>query len=194
MDDKNYINRLIDGDARAFDEIYYAYKDLFIGVLRKSYGHDYDHAIDLYHRAMAALDNNVRRGRIKHDELPDEKLKAYIINTGKWISLNDHRKRQTLMTFDTEMVFRKGNSMADDEADAERSEQLSIIRKTVLEMKMPCSQLLDLAIYERKTHEEISAIMGYSSAQSVANQRHRCMDKLVNFAKSNLKKSGYDLR
>jgi hypothetical protein len=61
-------------------------------------------------------------------------------------------------------------------------------------MKMPCSQLLDLAIYERKTHEEIAAIMGYASAQSVANQRHRCMDKLVSFAKSNLKKSGYDLR
>ena len=50
MASKNYINRLIDGDARAFDEIYFAYKSLFIAVLRKEYGHDMEHAVDLYHR------------------------------------------------------------------------------------------------------------------------------------------------
>ena len=205
MASKNYINRLIDGDARAFDEIYFAYKNIFIAIMRKDYGHDTEHAVDLYHRAMAALDNNVRTGRIKHDGLPDEKVKAYIINTGKMISLNDHRKRQTPLTFSTDYVMNLDGAPThktrsdevveepyDTEADERENVQLSIIRAVVDEMKNPCAELLELAIYRRKRNEEIAAIMNYANAQSVATQRSRCMEKLKGFAKKRFKESGYE--
>ena len=205
MANKNYINRLIDGDARSFDEIYFAYKSLFIAVMRKEYGHDMEHAVDLYHRAMAALDNNVRTGRIKRDGLPDEKLKAYIINTGKMISLNDYRKRQTPLAFNTDYVMNldgapgrktRSDEVAeepyDTEADERENVKLAIIRAVVDEMKNPCAELLELAIYRRKRNEEIAAIMNYANAQSVATQRNRCMEKLRGFAKKRFKESGYE--
>ena len=188
---KDYINRLIDGDRCAFDEIYRAYKSVFIGVIRKAYPIGAEQALDLYHRALAALYNNVRTGRIGRDGLPDEKLQAYIINTGKWMSLNDYRKRQTPLTFDTDYVMRY-DAVVDEESDFEKNEKLAVIRSAVKEMKMPCSKLLYLAIYYEKSHEEIASIMHYANARTVTTQRSRCTQKLIGFLRKRFKELGYE--
>lgn len=193
MRGKNYINRLIDGDARAFDEIYYAYKDLFLALMQKMYGHKIEAATNLYHRALAALDNNVRTGRIKRDELPDEKVKAYIINTGKQLSWNDYRKKPSPLFFDTDYVMNYKDKQMDEPFDDEAGQKVAIVRQVVKEMKMPCSQLLILAIFEERSNKEIADIMQYANADSAKIQRHRCLSKLRGAALKRLKDSGYEI-
>ena len=118
-------------------------------------------------------------------------LQAYIINTGKWMSLNDYRKRQTPLTFDTDYVMRY-DAVVDEESDFEKNEKLAVIRSAVKEMKMPCSKLLYLAIYYEKSHEEIASIMHYANARTVTTQRSRCTQKLIGFLRKRFKELGYE--
>ena len=188
---KNYINRIIDGDPKAFDEMYYACKNNFVNGFRSNFGTDKERSEDLYHKAIAILNNNIETGRIKTDDLPDEKLQAYIFKSGKYIMFNENRKRQVGLTFDTDAIM-NDSCMDDEEYDREKDDKLFIVKATVRDMPMPCSKLLSLAVYHKKSNAEIARIMDYSGPDSVKTQRYRCMQRLRDMVVKRFKDCGYE--
>jgi RNA polymerase sigma factor (sigma-70 family) len=61
-----------------------------------------------------------------------------------------------------------------------------IVEKVVNELGEPCHSLLVLKFWKELSGEEIAAELGYKSADSVKNQRHRCMEKLREGLKNKL--------
>ena len=188
----NYINRIIDGDSEAFDQMYRALKPSFISSGRKLFSVDKSQAEDLYHESLVVLHNNVETGRLVQDSLPDEKLAAYVLTIAKHIHYNKLRKRQAPLVFDSEIIL-DNQEPEDIPYDKETDDKLFIIRTTVRDMPTPCSRLLELAIYKKMKNPEIAAAMNYTNAASVKTQRSRCMKKLRNEAIKRLRIGGYEL-
>lgn len=187
----NYINRIIDGDGKAFDQMYKALKPSFIRITKSKYDMDKSEAEDLYHESLAALYNNVETGRLERDSLPDKKLKAYVLQIARHTLFNKLRKRQPPLVFDSQIIF---NNPAPEDIpyDQEKDDKLFIIRETVRNMPNPCRDLLKLAIYEKKKNPEIASIMKYTNADSVKTQRSRCMTRLREKVKERFKMCGYE--
>lgn len=191
----NYINRMIEGHGGAFDMIYNMYKSQFIALFRKNQGLSRDDAEELYHDVCAILINNVETGRLGVDSIKNSQLKAYLNNTGKYILFNRRRKRQVPLTVDTDFIM-KGElnaiSDGDEEYDKELDDKLFIIRSTVRDMPEPCSRILKLVVFNKKSNSEVARIMNYASADTVKTQRHRCMGKLREKVIRRFKSAGYE--
>lgn len=188
----NYVNRIIDGDSRAFDEVYKTNKAQFVALMRTSQMLSREDAEDLYHKACAVFYNNIATGRITRNALNNTQIKAYLNNTGKYILFNERRKRQAPLTVDTEYVMRLDEKTMDEEYDKEQDDKLFIIRTTVKNMPQPCAQILNLAVYMRKSNKEVAEIMNYSGEDTVKTQRSRCMKKLKEKVIERFKLAGYE--
>lgn len=186
----NYINRIIDGDGKAFDQMYKALKPSFIKITKSKYDMDKSEAEDLYHESLAVLYNNVATGRLERDSLPDKKLRAYVLQIAKNTLFNKRRKRQPPLVFDPN--YPNYPNPEDIPYDQEIDDKLFIIRETVRNMPNPCRDLLKLAIYEKKKNPEIASIMKYAKAASVKTQRSRCMTRLREKVKERFKMCGYE--
>lgn len=194
----NYINRIIDGDERAFDDMYKALKPDFIRICRMRFNLNRSLSEDLYHDALAILYNNIETGQLGRDRLPDEKLKAYVGVIARNIQNNRNRKRQIPLVYNPGRFLNNlddASSDRPDEAipyDAETDDKLFIIRTTVRDMPMPCAQILRLAVYEKKSNEEVASIMHYANSDSAKTQRSRCMQKLREQVIKRFKECGYE--
>lgn len=188
----NYVNRIIDGDSRAFDEVYKTNKAQFIALMKVSQKLSREDAEDLYHKACAVFYNNIATGRISRDSLGNTQIKAYLNNTGKYILFNERRKRQVPLAVDTERMMRLDEKTMDEEYDKEQDDKLFIIRTTVWNMPQPCAQILNLAVYLKKSNKEVARIMNYSGEDTVKTQRSRCMKKLKDKVIERFKLAGYE--
>ena len=92
---------------------------------------------------------------------------------------------------DTDFVMKHG--ITDNaQADQEKDDKLFIVRTAVRDMPELCSQLLQLVVYQKKSHKEVAEIMHYANEDSVKTQRHRCMGKLKKIVKERFKIAGYE--
>ena len=188
----NYVNRIIDGDSRAFDEVYKRFKAQFVALMRVSQRLSREDAEDLYHKACAVFYNNIATGRISRNSLGNTQIKAYLNNTGKYILFNERRKRQVPLAVDTDYVINLDEKTMDEEYDKEQDDKLFIIRTTVINMPQPCAQILNLAVYMKKSNKEVAEIMNYSGEDTVKTQRSRCMKKLKDKVIERFKLAGYE--
>jgi len=176
---KNLIDEVAKGNLSAFDKIYLSNKDQFLAFMKKDEGLDGDSAQDLYQEACAALYNNICTGRLTGGSLGNNKLRTYLNQVGKYILYNKRRKRQVPLYFDTDKVFSFEKEEEEYDFSHEiRDARLFIVRTSVRDMPKPCSELLRLVLFLKKSHEDVARIMGYSNADSVKTQRSKCMRKL----------------
>lgn len=189
-----YIQRIKNGDSRAFEDVYNNNKGQFIAFFKKSQGLQQIDAEDIYHKACAVFLNNIETGRLSPDAINDWQVKTYLNNTGKYILFNERRKRQTPLVLNTDKVMYMGDFLpAEDEQDyKEMDDKLFIIRSTVRDMPQPCSQLLRLTVFQKKSHQDVAGIMHYANADTVKTQRHRCMGKLREKVIDRFKLAGYE--
>ena len=182
---KNLIDEVAKGNLSAFDKIYVSNKEQFLSRMKKDEGVDGDSAQDLYQEACAALYNNICTGRLTGESLGTNKLSTYLNKVGKYILYNKRRKRQVPLYFDTDKVFSFEKEEEEYDYSHEiRDARLFIVRTSVRDMPKPCSELLRLVLFLKKSHEEVAKIMGYSNADSVKTQRSKCMRKLREVAEN----------
>jgi len=191
MTESKIISRIAEGDFLTLDDIYYQTKPGFIAFFATRFNLDTDSATDLYQEAIAAFYNNIKTGRLTGESLKDARIATYVIQVGKYIHMSHLRKRQVLLTFDTEAVLKLGDSLPDD-LDQEKEDKLFIVRKTVETMPQPCGRLLDLQFFQEKKQEEIARIMGYENTDSVKTQVYKCKKKLRDKIVERFKACGYD--
>ena len=76
----NYIQRLIDGDNSAMDDIYHSFRGGFLSFAHSSLGLKWDDASDLFQDAVICLMQNVQRGKLT--ALENHKVGAYLYTAG----------------------------------------------------------------------------------------------------------------
>lgn len=223
------IQRIHDGDVRAFDNLYLKNKVPFISWFTHNCLIDKEKAKDLYHETCIMFYNNIMSDKVPAD-FPDYAIKKYLNSTGKFLLLNELRrgvikqKRQMLSAEEIEKNLAAGRpflagwdeikkyetikigpvsvadigavlpDIIDEGIDEEAEDKHRIVRECVNNMPMPCSRLLDLTVYQRKSYSEVARIMEYGSADVAKTQRSRCFNRLRAIVKEQFRIRGYEYR
>lgn len=191
----NYIQRLIDGDDSAMDEIYRSFRGGFISFAHSSLGLQYDDTLDLFQDAVICLLKNVRSGNLTG--IDNRQILPYLCTTGRYIRNNRNRKTHlpiVPVVWDGKAgEFNIGENLPDTEDDQQEKEMLmEMTLNVVRSIPAPCSTLLELQFFHRKKQAEIAVAMGYESADSVKTMVNRCKGKVRTLVKQRYKDLGYE--
>lgn len=187
---KNYINQFLEGNTRAFDALYVVFRPRFFAHFSREEHLSVDEIKELYQQSTVVLYQNLVRGRVVKDGLPDAAIGAYLIRTGNNLLLNKRRKRELPLDYpeDWGRVDRPEQS-----EDPVEEAKIIAVRTSVRDMPMPCSQMMSLIVFEQKSHAEVAQLMDYASADVVKVTSKRCRDRLRVIIKDRLKIMGYDI-
>ena len=187
---KNYINQFLEGNNRAFDALYVTFRPRFFAYFSKEEHLAVEEIKELYQQSTVVLFQNLVRGRVVKDGLPDAAIGAYLIRTGNNLLLNKRRKRELPLDYpeDWGRVDRPEQS-----EDPVEEAKIIAVRTSVRDMPMPCSQMMSLIVFEQKSHAEVAQLMDYASADVVKVTSKRCRDRLRVIIKDRLKMMGYDI-
>lgn len=184
MKSLNYIQRLIDGDNRALNDIYSSFRSGFIAYARSAWDLNFDDAQDLFQESCILLLTKVRKGEI--NDLANPQVGAYLKTTGKLLNANRCRKRGIPTVHD-------GPDIPDEKSDCSEEEQrMQAVRDVVTEIPDPCSTLLELQYSQQKKQAEIAKVMGYGSADSVKTMSSRCRGKVKVLIRRRFKELGLE--
>lgn len=184
MKSPNYIQRLIDGDTRALNDIYSSFRSGFISYARSALDLNFDDAQDLFQESCILLLTKVRKGEVK--DLANHQVGAYLKTTGKLLNANRCRKRGIPTVHD-------GSDIPDEESDCSEEEQrMQAVRDVVTEIPDPCSTLLELQYFQQKKQAEIAKEMGYGSADTVKTMSSRCRGKVKVLIKQRFRDLGLE--
>lgn len=201
MSDKELIKRIQEGDQRAFEKVYDLYKFPFLSLMRGKYETDQNEALDLLQEACAALYTNIAAGKLTPESVQGNFLKAYILNTGKYILFNKRRKKSTPIVFATDWILNMDDDekmdkddLADtSEVEKEKQDKLFIVRESVKLMPSPCKEILTMKFYKKMKMADIAVQLGDGKTErAVIQQAMRCKDKLSEVVKRRFNECGYD--
>ncbi len=192
---KNYIQRLIDGDNSAMNDVYSSFRGGFLSFARSSLGLKSDDASDLFQDAVICLLQNIKRGKIT--DLENRQVKSYLYSAGRYIHMNRKRKGHLpLVTIvwdaDTDSAKIIENVPDTEDNQQEKEQRLQVLNDVVRTIPEPCSKLLDMQFFQRKKQAEIAATMGYGSADSVKTMVNRCKGKVRTIVKQRYRELGYE--
>lgn len=205
----NLIERIYNGDNRAFSALYEKYRSKFFGYFQKSdfKGEKDEQIADLYQNSCLKLFNQIITGKmfaqdkniyIRNKEgkinVLSAKLDTYLIGIGRFSYLEMQRGERKYVDFDPfENVLSTGdynqtdiieiNPLYDivDDPFLDDEDKFTIVRKIVGEMGHPCKEIFTYTYFcedgKRMKGDEIAKQMGYTSADVVKNQKHRCHEK-----------------
>lgn len=185
----NYIDRIINGEMQAFDDLYLKYKNPVTTILQSKFSKLRNEIPDYYQSACLTVLEYCESGKLKPGDLPDRNIKAYLIRIASNTILSGLRKggknRAVFLPLDdpkqTAYCQKGVEKASDDEEDPDYEEKIEIIRQAVDEMPDPCGKLLRMRHREKRSSEEIAKVMDYANGDVAKNMVSRCMRKLKAF-------------
>lgn len=155
------------GDGRHVARLYELYRVEFVGYARRCFSLGEADAEEIYQDSFIALYENVKQGRLTQLTVS---LKTYLFRIARNKILNARRDAAGKSGELHDALPATGN---DDWAARQE-----MVYHTVQQMQEPCSTVLTLYYWERRSMEEIAREMNYAGAQVAKNRKLACMRKL----------------
>jgi RNA polymerase sigma factor (sigma-70 family) len=178
MNGKSFIS---DNKNPGWPVLYDKYKTLFIKFALKNFAVDHDTAEDIYQESFIALYENMEKGKCTE---PSVSIQTYLFAIGKNKLLN-HLRDNTRETVDISENILPPDISGEPEEWKRKQE---IVYRTVCEMPEPCSRILTLFYYDRKSMAEIAHTFNYKNEQVAKNRKYLCIGKLKEILIPQLKK------
>lgn len=193
MTDKEYINGFYGHNDSVITNFYLSKREKFCGYFMKKYKKSEDYVIDLFTDTIIVLQNNIENQKLTADGLTSS-LDTYLYAIGHRTLWAQDRKANVFGQISLE-----GSGTVNDEGeeyiskdiyaaieklerdgvlDAKVNELQDFVDRMVHSMKSPCSELLDLFYWGKKTMEEIAEKMSFTNANSAKSQKYKCIQKL----------------
>ncbi|MGL5981615.1 MAG: RNA polymerase sigma factor [Phocaeicola sp.] len=187
-------------EGKAFDLFIAKEREKDLRYLINYFGLSQADAEDIYQEASIAFWNNIKEGRLT--ELTAS-LPTYLLQICKNQALNLLRKEQK-STFNgylsslnsvidsvespyNDNYMDEVLALADEEPDA-MAELLNQLESLIKMLPEPCKTLLWGRFWEKLSHQELAAILGYSSASGSKTQTSRCLSKVKSRVENLLRK------
>ncbi len=174
FDKTNIIHELKNGNQQVLLYLYKEFRDEFIQFAQKNYGLNREELKDVFQETVIAFYENVSSGRL---QFLTSDIKTYLFAIGK-------RQASTYK----KNLFKIGNLSASEDIKsmlndiAEEMEQPNeieeSIKKVLAELPDHERQILELFYYEKKSMDEIAAIMGYANANSMKKKKSLILKKV----------------
>ncbi len=167
---------LVDGHDSAF---IYLYKKLYhqiAGYIVVSGGSRYD-VKAVVHEAIISLMFNLKKGTYEWRE--EAELMTYVsgIARNKWSEIRREKTRYVPLDVDTmPVVLDDPQQVAVNEQDLEQR-QLSVEKGLAL-LGEKCRQAIELFYFQKKTMQEIAALLGWANDDVAKKEKYRCLQRL----------------
>lgn len=172
LTDKEKISAIRLKDEYLTGKIYGLYRDEFFLFLKNRLWKEKDVILDIYQDAFMVLCNKIYEDKLNENNLKSS-LKTYLFGVGEKLAWNVNRKKGNMR----EQNFNEIQDIPDDEQGfGEENEK--IIQTAVNEMGEPCHTILLKQYWEDKSGEEIAIELSYKNADTLKNQKYRCIQKL----------------
>jgi RNA polymerase sigma factor (sigma-70 family) len=184
MSEQHIIERLRHGGQTELGVIYEQNRKEFIQWVNKEFNLSTDDGKDIYQMTILIFYDNVKSGKLENLV---SSVKTYLFAIGKNVARESMRKAKRTSRINQEEWLKE---YMVDEPDNRIEESVFSTAKSALEkLGQPCHKLVELFYYERKSMEEISALMNYKNAETAKNQKCKCMARLRKLFEEELMKS-----
>jgi RNA polymerase sigma factor (sigma-70 family) len=173
MSETQIIERIRLGGHDELGMVYEAYRSEFIQWITKEFHCSADDSKDIYQLSILIFYDNVKSGKLEHLV---SSLKTYLFGIGKNVAKENMRKARRNTPINQEKWLKE---YLIDEPDNTVDEDLfSTAKKALEKLGEPCQKLIELFYYEKKSMEQISAILNYKNPETAKNQKCKCMARL----------------
>jgi len=180
MTDKEIIAAFRTSNQRVLRLAYYDMKDKFSSFIHKCCPSlDNTFVEDIYHSSLIELQQNVLCGKLTEDNLTST-LQTYLNAIGYNVVMNHIRKQHIVFVEQPEIL---NSTIVNPIQLIIENENFKIIRKVIMEMGKPCAPILIAFYWDNLKMEKIAEKLGYRNADSVKNQKARCISKLKEYLK-----------
>jgi len=168
--DMDLIGMIAKAESTAFEYLYRKYYNMVKYFVEQNSG-DSEDASDLFQDVLIIIFEKARDQRL---ELTCS-LKTYIYSVARnqWLKKLAARKHQIPLKNFEEFV-----AVEEDPP----GEPLKSVQNMLNEIGEACRKLLVLFYYRKKSMEEISVELNYSNADTVKNQKYKCIQRLKKIA------------
>lgn len=184
MANNDIIGKIQSGGPAELAMIYEEYRDEFLHWIRKEYGCSEDDSKDIYQVTILAFYENIRSGRLEHLV---SSVKTYLFGIGKNIVRDTMRKSTRNVGIDQERWLKE--HLIDEPGDSIPERVYTSARNALERLGEPCRRLVELFYYERKSMDEIVAVMNYKNAETAKNQKCKCMKRLRKLCDEEMKRN-----
>jgi RNA polymerase sigma factor (sigma-70 family) len=178
MTDETVLQRIKEDDSRIISKLYVRYHDEFIGFIRKKFTNiSGDVVEDIFSDSFHALCRNIKSGRLVNLNCS---IKTYLFQIGKYKAIDELKRQKTIVSGEF-IDYKPPEELKEFDFIDDTDEQVlmkRLLHECVSGLKPPCKVLLELFWFENKRDAEIMNLTGYSSTDTVKNQRSRCMKTL----------------
>ncbi|MBK9255290.1 MAG: sigma-70 family RNA polymerase sigma factor [Saprospiraceae bacterium] len=174
----DWIRKIKTDENSALTEIYLLYRDECISWLQIEFTLDIQDASDVFQLSVVILYDNVITGKLT--ELSTD-VKKYLYGIARNKSLELYREKKRLNIQDSNLLMNRYVQMENDSDIHEKEileNQISKMINCLHIMGDPCRSVLQLFYFNNMSMEEISYLMGYKNADTVKNQKYKCLKRL----------------
>lgn len=175
MTDAEYIRGFASNDDRVLRRFERKFRGPFIAYLKSRTGKTTDYLDNIFQESWVRLWQKISSGKLTEYDMTAS-LSTYFNQIGYYTYLETERKYKEVINND---ALRMLDYLEDDaEQLQKRIEREDFVDNAVSELGHPCSQLLSLFYFEKKSGEEIAETMGYANTDTVKTAKYKCVQKL----------------
>lgn len=170
--ERDLIEKLREGDDKAFKKLYHLFYDSCNQWVRKHFSVDTDLFKDVYQDSMIILYETARDSKLSNLSCS---IKTYLFAICRNQMLNKFKlqkrhdeKVDEVITYQREWLEPKDEDL----------EKIELVKNTITKTDEPCKSILTLFYYDGLNIDEIASILGYTSKNVVKVQKSRCLSYL----------------
>jgi len=173
MSDEEIIEGIIAGANHVLERVYVQFRDEFVLWIIKHYDCNVEDAKELYQLSVLIFYENIASGRIT---MLKSSIKTYLFAVGKNKFLE---WRKAGKKFTGEINYYLEDRGEEEKEEKENKElQLELLEAGMNQLGDACKNILRLFYFLKKSMDEITGILGYKNADTVKNQKYKCMQRL----------------
>lgn len=163
------------GDERVMEEVYFKYRDEFVGWSKTKFGIQEEDALDHYQETLTIFFEKVMNGSIQSIE---SSLKTYLFGIGKNKVKQRFDEEDKKDRHEPGVVEHYQFLAKEDESSVQYEEARSQTEELFHTIGEACKEILRLFYFEKRSMSEISLIMGHKSEAVSRTTKKRCLEKI----------------
>ncbi len=184
MSDAEIIEGIVAGTSQVLEKVYVQFREEFVLWIIKHYDCNIEEAKELYQLSVLIFYENIASGKVTSLK---SSIKTYLFAVGKNKFLE---WRKAGKRFTGEVNYYLEDRGEEEKVDKENKElQLELLEAGMQQLGEACQSILKLFYFMRKSMDEITGILGYKNADTVKNQKYKCMQRLKKIYRDMEKKS-----
>ncbi|MGF1637221.1 MAG: sigma-70 family RNA polymerase sigma factor [Cyclobacteriaceae bacterium] len=162
------------GERKAIDYLYNAYRGEFISWAIKEHSISKETAIEIYQDCVVIFYEKITLGNLSSMR---STIKTYLFGIGKNLVLK-HFKKDKMIVETKEEIFDAEDTLYLNRFNEEYELKLQHVEESLKKLGEPCSSILQHYYYNNKSISAITELLQYNNDDTTKNMKYKCLQRL----------------